>query len=327
MDYIGLLSKFKINRPLTEEERAYQLRQDRKLKIEPLYQLSVIRMNSTYLEMVDKFYAWKGLATLFSAVVSGMLAAFLIAMVVWMTSLGWHTVYAQRHDEALFLLFGFFILFSPLLTAFLWMLRKEAFRYTHYPIRLNRKTRMVHVFRLDGTILSVPWNEVFFTLGQTQTKGGRYIAGHILDPDGITVRETFGLSYYGGMDAAELDPNNPIVGERDYVRRYWEFVRRYMEEGPAGLVDKIEFVMPIAEKRESIGHSFSRFNANWGPLWLLFLPITLLVWPFRVLAMRTCKIPRWPLEVENACEVEAEDRYRRDEQHLHPNATSVMVST
>ncbi|WP_422824361.1 DUF6708 domain-containing protein [Xenorhabdus bharatensis] len=39
---------------------------------------------------------------------------------------------------------------------------KEWFRKTHYPIRFNRKTKMVHVYQVDGTILSAPWSKIFF---------------------------------------------------------------------------------------------------------------------------------------------------------------------
>lgn len=53
-EYAGLIRKYPCNRPLTELERAHQLKQKIRLPLHPHYQLSVIAMNSTCLESVDK---------------------------------------------------------------------------------------------------------------------------------------------------------------------------------------------------------------------------------------------------------------------------------
>jgi hypothetical protein len=63
MDLHGLIPKYPVNRLLTEQERAQQLKQTERLHIAPLYQLCVIKLNSTYLESVDKWFAWKGVLT------------------------------------------------------------------------------------------------------------------------------------------------------------------------------------------------------------------------------------------------------------------------
>ena len=44
--------------------------------------------------------------------------------------------------------------------ASIWVACLELFRWTYYPIALDRKHRQIHVFRLDGTTLSVPWDQV-----------------------------------------------------------------------------------------------------------------------------------------------------------------------
>ena len=64
MEFTGIFVKYPVNRPLTEQERAQQLKQGQRLNVEPLYQLSVIKMNFTYLESVDKWFGWKGFLTL-----------------------------------------------------------------------------------------------------------------------------------------------------------------------------------------------------------------------------------------------------------------------
>ncbi|WP_413496483.1 DUF6708 domain-containing protein, partial [Morganella psychrotolerans] len=91
---------------------------------------------------------------------------------------------------------------------------------THYPIRFNRKTRMVYAFRTDGTIISAPWDTIYFTSGLGRFKApteGYYLSGHILSDDKKTIIDTFCL------------PESDIYKE-DLIP-HWEFIRRYMEEG------------------------------------------------------------------------------------------------
>ena len=51
---------YRRNRELTNDERAMQLRQKQRLDIAPIYQLAVIRLNSAFLDSVDRYYAWRG---------------------------------------------------------------------------------------------------------------------------------------------------------------------------------------------------------------------------------------------------------------------------
>lgn len=69
MEFSGLIGKYPTNRTLTEQERDHQLQQRRRLKLVPHYQLSVIKMNSMFLETVDKWYGWKGSATAISSAI------------------------------------------------------------------------------------------------------------------------------------------------------------------------------------------------------------------------------------------------------------------
>ncbi|WP_331710064.1 DUF6708 domain-containing protein, partial [Mangrovibacter phragmitis] len=93
------------------------------------------------------------------------------------------------------------------------ILLKEWFRYTHYPVRFNRKTRQVHIFQVSGEIITVPWNKIYFTTNRQRLN--ECIVGHILAEDNDTVLNTFSFGH---------------VGTRDELSRYWEFIRCYMEE-------------------------------------------------------------------------------------------------
>lgn len=297
MEYTGLARKYPINRPLTEGERERQLRQGKRLEVDPAYQLSVIRMNSTYVELVDKFFEWKGFLT---AVVLATLP-----LIAGMT----HTLLVVHppgeSGGALEDVFFFALVVVPFACGAAWVLFKDAFTYTHYPIRLNRKTRMVYVFRIDGTVLSVPWDEVFFCIGSLPQYNWE-IQGHVLDADGKTVRETFAFPQIAaGRSESEL------------LKHYWEFVRRYMEdENLAPIHAHAQYVLPISDKRESFRMGWERRRYLVGsvpfPLQWLMLAIYVITYPGRWIAMRTSMLPKWPEEIEATCRVEAGDPFVRD---------------
>ena len=74
--YKGLIRKFPVNRPLSEQDRKYHLDQNKKLEVEPYSDLVVIRLNSTFMEVVDKFFQNKGFLSLFAFIVAGCLLGF-----------------------------------------------------------------------------------------------------------------------------------------------------------------------------------------------------------------------------------------------------------
>ncbi len=299
MEYTGLIRKYPINRFLTDQERERQLRRGERLDVEPAYQLSTIRMNSTFVELVDKFFEWKGFLTAFAIVIAVMFVAGLSAMGV--SSI----IDGSIHEFWPHLIGMFLVLVVPILFVALWMFGKDACAYTHYPIRLNRKTRMVHVFRIDGTVLSVPWDEVFFCIGSLPQYNWE-IQGHVLDADGKTVRETFAFPQIAaGRSESEL------------LKHYWEFVRRYMEdENLAPIHAHAQYVLPISDKRESFRMGWERRRYLVGsvpfPLQWLMLAIYVITYPGRWIAMRTSMLPKWPEEIEATCRVEAGDPFVRD---------------
>ncbi|WP_338065890.1 DUF6708 domain-containing protein [Nissabacter archeti] len=180
------------------------------------------------------------------------------------------------------------------------VLCKSWFTWTHYPVRFNRKTKMVHVFKVDGTILSVPWKEVFFTRGRAGPGAMPEwsIDGHILAEDGKTVIDTFSLGFSNTRQ--ELITN-------------WAFVRSYMEveDCLSDLKDIIVLCPPVAEHRESFIFGLQYMmrvesRLEW-PFTLILLPLTLLGGVARFVAMHTSKIPRWSAAVEEDCRVAPDD--------------------
>lgn len=183
---------------------------------------------------------------------------------------------------------------------------KDAFSYTHYPIRFNRKTRMVHLFLRKGIrkreIVSVPWDELifcsdkfFYMLGANE----HGISGHILSEDKKMVKQTFHLGY-----SSFLKPT---------IDSYWEFIRRYMEEGPEAVKDAIPFYLPVEKRKETVKESFVHLFTQGNPRGIFSLSGVLMALVHstsalgRVVAMKTSKIPVWPEEVEEQCKIEQDD--------------------
>ena len=301
MNYTGLYNPFKLNRSLSDEDIKYQLRQDftamGAADAVALDDTVVIKMNSTYLELVDKYYSDRGMFEFFTVI---MFFLFFSVPFILMYLLFFNPISRPDTFPELFMLIFAVITSSVMARWFYGFLRKSFFTWTHYPVRFNRKTKMVHVFKVGGTILSVPWNDIFFTRGRAGygTLPEWSIDGHILADDGKTVIDTFSLGFSSTR--------------RELVKN-WAFVRSYMEVEDClpDLADIVVLCPPVAEKRESY---------LFGLLYMiriesrLLWPITALAFPLflagsvvRFIVMRTCKIPRWSQEVEEACEVSADD--------------------
>jgi hypothetical protein len=310
MEFSGLIRDYQVNRLLTDEEKLHHLKQSQRLELEPRYQLSVVKLNSTYLESIDKWFGWKGLLTAVAIIVIVIFASGLFGMVyVTLTS----PPSLRPASDGWLICTVVAVMILPVIAAAVWVLKKESFAYTHYPMRFDRKNRMVHVFRKNGTVLSVRWNDVFFTLGHMPQWNEWEVRGHILASDKLTIRETFALSYVGSIDAADVAPGGARHSSDDFVRAHWEFIRRYMEDGPQDVVNQIQFCMPVDKRREAFRVGAERVFANFAGApfliyWTMF-PFCLVVSMFRWLAMRTCKVPQWPSDVEAGCMVEPDDPY------------------
>ncbi|MFD1804715.1 DUF6708 domain-containing protein [Mixta tenebrionis] len=305
MDYEGLMIKYKYRASpvLTEDELNNQLHQNEKIELgdrNVMDDTAVIHFSSGYMEIVDKWYSVKGFLT------GPALGA--VVLCCWSVTDFSSTMireYLLGHQREFFFWgFGTGVVIISFLLAWLFslMLRVECFRWTHYPVRFDRKNRRVHVFSTDGDIYSAPWDEIFFTTGcytKTRFKRKHYdIRGHVLAEDRKTVLRTFTL---------------PVsAARREELYANWEFVRRYMEEGPEAVAHVLKLMPPVEGRREGIffGYWYLMLSAAYGaPLFLVpfLMALYLTAWPFRLFAMYSCKIPRWSAEVEAQCVIAPDD--------------------
>lgn len=312
MEFSGLLTQYRVNRPLTDEEKSQQLSQQRQLNVPARDHLCVIKMNSTYLEVIDKWFAWRG-------VVSGIAICTILMCVGGFGSIAAGLMWSAFHDSSIpdesrvALVNGIGMALLSILTGWAggWLLLKEAFRFTHYPIRFNRRTQMVHVFRTDGTTLSVPWSEVHFVIAELPAWNEREIQGHVLDSAARIIVETFPLGYVGLSSSRSAVTAG--LRMKDSLSEYWEFIRCYMHEGPETLSATVRACMPISNEREPLMFGVRRCLANiaGAPVGIhgVLALVCLAIFPFRFIAMRTSRIPRWPVEVEAAAPIESGDPY------------------
>ena len=301
LDTQGMVTKFKVDRELNETEKQHRFNIKVPASACPHYDLSLTKLNSTFVECVDKWYAMRGWVAM-----GGGLLSILFLVAIAMSG------YVLTVD-------GFLPALLPLVLALallgfaLHLFTRDAFTYTHYPIRFNRQNRQVYVFRRDGTVLKVGWESIVWTIyGHNIGTRDLFVVGHVMADDKKTIKETFALS--------TTDAGAP--GEQN-LKSLFEFFRRYMEEGPGPVLDALKptplIMLPgIDKEKESwrFGWEVLTLGMNGWPIMqvlfqVFFIPESL----FRWIVMRTSKIPQWPHWVEDECRIEPDDPWVRDGRH------------
>jgi hypothetical protein len=308
MDYDGLVVRYPVNRKLEDEERLKRVEPEAKTSYPPQdFNLAIAR-SSDCLEVADKYFEWKAYAQIFVLPVVGAMG-----FLLWISASGVAEQFlSKRADFAqavAALSFGVLVSASLFLWG-LWIILRETFTLTHYPIRFNRENRMVYVFRPKrwgdwlrirrDDILRVKWDDVYWHIRHNKNKqfGGYnwFVAGHVMDKDRKTVRETFAFGHVGGSP--------------EEVYPQWEYVRRFMQDGPDA-VPQAKFHLPIAERKEGFW---------WGAQTLLLhtpqsmfgtvvlLPLLTPAVFTRWLCMLTSRVPRWPDDIEAECAVSAKEQ-------------------
>ena len=131
--------------------------------------------------------------------------------------------------------------------------------------------------------------------------------------DKVTVVDTFSLSHIGMIFSHEPDRVTGKFHAEDHVRPHWEFIRRYMEEGPEKLMERVQICLPICDRKETLKAGFQRLLLNFSGEAVI---TTILMSPFyawnligRRIAVLTSKIPQWPAEIDAVCRIAPGDPY------------------
>lgn len=305
----GWTKPFEVERPMRPDEHKATLPHGRTSGVEPFSWSALVRFNSTYAEFIDRRYRLRGMV----ASTAGLLC------VVTMIGLMAVLIPAGNARLGADVSTWVHVFFSAVVgTACLagvmvpwhYHLRHDLFTYTYYPIRFNRKTRKVHVFRHNGPggVLTVPFDEVFWHVGTgLQHTFLRDVRGHVMDGDRI--RDTFTVGHY-------FDDTQP-----ERIAGLWEFIRRYMDEGPEAVAEHpldrcIDLSMTPSWTNcylwaaASMGGTFQSLRFV---LFFLYYPIVGLLTLGRWLTLNSCKSPQWPAEIEAESRVASDDPHRWEE--------------
>ncbi|MEJ2633251.1 MAG: hypothetical protein P8014_19970 [Acidihalobacter sp.] len=289
--YSGWTSKWPINRPLQQVEKDAALPRQQQETTKPDDHATLVSFNSTYAEFVGRRFLLRG----------GASTVFFSLATLVLICLPFLSFTPSSGKESEIIGFSIFTIFSAawILLFVIKILSKDFFTHTYYPIRFNRKTRQVYVFRdkRDGGILTVPWDDVFFHIGRGLRDPVYDLRGHLLEGD--TVKDTFVTGLY--------------YADSDTVKELWEFVRCYMDEDINDL-GKVEL---WTSPSTSFYNCWLLAGINIGikrnfQIKLLF-PLLVLLTSTRWLVMKTSKPPVWPAEIEAACRIHQDDPLRLPE--------------
>jgi len=292
----GWLKPFPTERLLRTDEWQSRLPLDEPQAVAPDQNLSLIAFNSTYIDIIDRRYRLRGMVGTTLAVLGSIFIAGASA---------WVTTWAFEGDDLEPFVAFMHVMMAAMGVAGPWILwhailSKDFFTSTWYPIRFNRKTRRVHFYmgRKEG-VVSVPWDEGFFHVG----KGLREIflndvRCHVMDGD--VVKQTFAIGQY--------------YDDERVVRALWEFIRRYMEDGPdaIGLPAHRRYIS--VSMAPTFKNSYTAVMASIGvgllPLRFVLMPLLFPLVVCRWLVMRSCSPPDWPETIEHESRVDADDPHR-----------------
>ena len=297
--YTGWLRKFKVDRLLEPQERYEALPRNCSERSNEHH--CVIRLNSTYMDVVDRRYRLRGMvATTVGTLVCTMMALFGIwLLAMWVPNA---RPDGQIDGWLVAIILTLFIGQFPVMWRYTF--GRDFFTYKYYPIRFNRRTRMVHAYTDAGPsgVISVPWDHAYFHLGHGEGETFlRDIRCHVMD--GEMVRKTFAVGHYFDDPAT--------------IREIWEFIRRYMDEGPEHVFDvpaSAQLHLSVADTWKncyltviiSLGEGLLPYRAVLMPL---LVPLAACRW----LVLKSSKAPQWPAYVVAESSVDVADPHQLPE--------------
>jgi hypothetical protein len=303
----------KLKRPLTDEEKARQLKVSVKASDTPKDEFSVFSMNEVFLESTNAAFRQRGLLTYGSLGIVA-LAAFFVWTMAWCLENppGGGSV----HGPTLALMYGaaaFFLVFGLVVLAIgVWGLRQENFTWTRLPIRFNRQTQMVYAFRGAGAkgVIAVPWDKAFFFVEPRPRDpiSRAYVFNlrcHVLDEKGrVAASFSVGSRVTTLSDETTENGRSIVAG----LNQQFEYIRRFMEQGPASLTypDLVPTEVSLANSvriwRRDDRDILAERNLFTTLLVVLTGPLVLVTAFLHYIGQRTSRQPEWPADVERECE-------------------------
>jgi hypothetical protein len=306
------LTRVSLNRPVTNKEASRRVDVHKPVADEATDAYTVFAMNDIYLEICDGSYrqqGWGLLAFLVGFPAFAFLAGFCIQSAVVDTPAMVRSGEQGMFSAGMWVLAAINLLCCALTVA---MLLRDCFNYRHKAVRFNRQTRMVYAFRHNGPggVISVPWDKAFFyphRLPSNSMAGGAptLMRCFVLDDAGKKIVDTFS---FGARTVNGADESTPIGKQVLYqIQANFEFIRRYMEQGPDAVPKVERYLARGPSLRASISVWFYGLGAvasAGGAMRILTLLVSAPMFLLSILhyiAQLTSREPVWPTEIESAC--------------------------
>jgi len=289
-------ARVKAGRTITDDEKLDLLPKQRNDYVEATDRGSLLQFNSTYTEYVDpRFFIRGSLASL--GALGGVLFSLYCVFVI-----NYYAFPSNDYFVKSVAIISTCIAFLFMLLFFLSVIKYDFFTYTAYPVRFNRKNRKIYVFRppKEGGVQVFCWDEVNFYINRVKNHPHRHLIGHVMDGDFIKFSFVVGMAHV----------------EDEVIKEIWEFIYRYMEEGPKKVNPK--YIL-LTIKPSWLSHyrlSFLRFGLPVGAFLtgqIILLPLIGPLIALRWLILKTCKTPTWPDWVKQECNTVENDPYNLPE--------------
>lgn len=295
--YSGWMREFPEGGFLSPQENASRFSPKVEQDVAPDERASLVHFNSTYVDLIDRRFRLRGMVST-TMVLLGTIGLFLLGFFLLFT-LVIPNLEGDFWDWVMYAMIAVCVVGAPVL---FWhtTLKYEFYTYVWYPARFNRRNRMVYFFTggKEGAV-RVPWDDAVFYIGRGTTQDFLRDLRCSIVEDRV-VKRTFAIGHY-------FDDEQKIKG-------IWEFVRRYMENGPEAVVDSIDDRQMNLSVKPCWRNCYLFVAASLGPAMLgarfvlmpLLLPLVLCRW----LVLKSCCMPKWPQWVEDECAIDANDPLR-----------------
>ncbi|OXJ26224.1 hypothetical protein CFB82_34130 [Burkholderia sp. HI2714] len=283
------------------------------IKGDPLSMEMVVARNESYMEMADGNYMRRGFGGMvYTLMLLPVLIISYAALIDVILNFKAIDNLAAAVPAALFAC----TIGTPVVLLIGYHWKQDMWDYTYKPIRLVRSTRKVHVFQHNGPdgVWSLDWDKLVFCLKKGGLNWG--VLGYLPDANG-QVTHAFYMGAVMPVHPKGIGPDEPLLA-------HWEYIRRYMEAGPAS-VPVPDLLLPIENRREPFLYGVHRLWQMFGPFAILFAPLTTLAGLFRWLAMRMSRLPRWPADVVAQCEVSPDDATGQPKKKATDNSVGVAM--
>lgn len=249
--------------------------------------------------------AKRGLVTILSLAILYVLIQFsrLVCILVFRITESIFTDGTSPSGGDIYLLF----FFSTLVGLIGWFYLKYGFRFTrlemftsrHLLIRFNRKTQQVHLHRPPhcGGIVTLPWDGI--------TSSGTELNAPAVSPLEIPLMLSWSSQVTGTLHPELACVGKPTLLQSE-IRDEWEFIRRFMDEGPNGLPRPSitsHFPWPwqaFTPQFEGLEKYFRGSSIKIKIGLLLISPAFLIFGLGHWLSLMLCWKPRWPKVIRQA---------------------------